>query len=277
MQPRTLPTVLLATGALFAFVPAGPLAAQTTSVPITNFSFEQPSQADGTTSVGLTGWSVVGNTFQTITIPGIPPLVPPTTIQQPLTESILTSNPTNAQYFGTSGAGAVGTMNGSQIASFRTGALNLTGSASQIVPTNLLTLATQYTLTVAVGNPLDSAFQGYTISIISGTTSLGSITETTGGVPTDGTFRDVSLSFVLNDLAPLATVGGLIVSLSVPGVPLTSAVQDYGTDFDNVRLTSTPVIVPEPSTIASACVGLLGLLGVQYFRRRRGFSAPLRA
>ena len=264
MQSRTLPTVLLATGALFSLLPAGPLAAQTTPVAITNSGFESPTQADGTTSVGLTGWTVVGNLLSG------PPF------NTPLNETVLTSNPTNAQYLGTTGNNAVGTMDGSQIASFRTGVLNLVGGSATQITGQLLTIGTLYTLTTAVGNPLDNSFQGYTLSLLSGGTVLASVTNN-GVDVTDGTFRDVSLSYTLPGTLPALANTPIIVSLSVPnGLTLGTG---YGTDFDNVRLTATevPIIIPEPSTYASVALGLLGLVGAQYARRRRGFSAALRA
>ena len=258
MKSRAFPVTFFAAsaGAFFALASTGHLNAQTTTpIAVTNPSFESPAGADGVTSVGLPGWLVVGNLLS-----GFP-------LNAPLNETVLTQNPTNTQYVGTTGANSIGTMDGSQIASFRTGVLNLVGgSASQIIPTGLLTLGTQYSLTVGVGNPLDSVFQGYTISILAGSTSLASITNAGVDVP-DGTFQDRTLNFTLNNLAPIVTAGGLTINLSVPnGLTLGTG---YGTDFDNVRLTAINVI-PEPSTYASVAFGLLGLVGAQYARRRRG-------
>ena len=255
MQLLSIPVTVFAAGALFALVPSGQLAAQTTPVAITNYSFENPAVVDGATSVGLTGWTVVGNLLSG------PPL------NTPLNETVLTSNPTNAQYPGTTGQNSIGTMDGNQIASFRTGALNIVGGSATQVTGQLLTIGTLYTLNVAVGNPLGSVYQGYTISLLAAGTTLASVTNT-GTDVTDGTFRDVTLTYALGALSP-AVNSPIIVSLSTPdGLTLGTG---YGTDFDNVRLTATPtgIIVPEPSTIASASIGLLGLVGIQYARRRR--------
>ena len=92
-----------------------------------------------------------------------------------------------------------------------------------------------YTLTVAVGNRFQtnpygpSTFGGFKIELLSGSTVLASVADTF--VPPPGEFRDATLAFSANPLAPKLRRRALTVRMR-----LTNGLQGSATDFDNVRL-----------------------------------------
>jgi hypothetical protein len=125
------------------------------------------------------------------------------------------------------------------------------GTISQTLSDSLLA-NTLYTLSVDVGRRLDGVnVTNYTISLFAGSTLLNSLTASNGLIPL-GTFMDVSFNYMSGVTLP---AGNLAIMLSSAGSQ---------TDFDNVRLTATPV--PEPSSLALLAAGLG--LALFVFRRR---------
>ena len=199
------------------------------SITVPNFSFEEPDVAEGTPGA-VSGWTalLIGG--------GGTPAV---------------RDPVNAQYAGGTGNNTLlpGSAQGGQAAYFaftENGSGMTTSIAGTTVQANTL-----YTLTVALGDPLDrdpgTVFLRLTVN--------GSVAATTTISPTSipsGTFTDFSVAlgpFASND----SRVGGSLgIELRMSGGFRSAG---YGADFDNVRLTSA---VPEPTTLwAFACVALL--------------------
>jgi PEP-CTERM motif len=132
------------------------------------------------------------------------------------------------------------------------------GTISQTLSDSLLA-NTLYTLTVAVGNRLDTVTGGfattYIIQLFAGNTLLNSITGSNTTIPL-GTFMDVSFNYLSGNTLPS---GNLSIVLSSVGPQ---------SDFDNVRLTATSAAtsVSEPGSLTLLAAGLG--LALFVFRRR---------
>jgi len=128
------------------------------------------------------------------------------------------------------------------------------GTISQTLSDSLLA-NTLYTLSVALGNRFDVISNNlattYLIQLFAGNTLLNSITGSNALI-TPGTFMDVSLDYPSGATLP---AGNLSIVLSSLGPQ---------SDFDNVRLTATPL--PEPGSLTLLAAGLG--LALFVFRRR---------
>jgi hypothetical protein len=118
------------------------------------------------------------------------------------------------------------------------------------VLTATLTANTVYTLSVDVGNRLDTPHNdGYTIQLLAGGTVLNGTTNFPN--PTQGNFVVATDSYTTGAADPL---------LGQPlEIKLISAATGQ-TSFDNVLLDASPVNVPEPTTLALFAIGAAGLL-----------------
>lgn len=115
-----------------------------------------------------------------------------------------------------------------------------------------------YTLTVQVGDRLDTAFPGYVVRFQANTVTLAE--DNSSLPPTSGSFITSIVTFTATP--DNSFIGQpLVIALANPG-----GVQ---VNFDDVRLDYNPVHTPEPSTIILMGCGLIGLLGVVIKQRRK--------
>ena len=161
-----------------------------------------------------------------------------------------TVNYSGTPYF----VGGVGSTDGQNVA-FANGSFNINNSLSQTLGVNYQVGMT-YQLQVDVGGRWDYPIGGgYAISLYAGNTVLATANNTVAITP--GTFSTVTVS---------AYIGG---GSSAVGQPISIVLAHAGQNpagsqvvFDNVRLTGTVAVVPEPSTWMLAAVGLLGLVAI---------------
>ena len=199
---------------------------------IVNASFETPAKADGDSSPPPTppivGWIVGGGTGAGV------------------------FNPITGIHY--SGPGAT---DGLQVAYSNGGGSNI----AQILG-DTLTANTQYTLRVDIGDRFDTAFGGYTVDFLAGTTVLASDNNTL--LPNDGFLTSTVSFFAPSGHANLGQ--SLQIRLTSNGVQ---------TNFDNVRLDATPLqvsVTPEPATLCIWSVfGLIAMTRV--FPRRNRVAA----
>jgi hypothetical protein len=197
------------------------------SIPVPNFSFENPDVVDGaSTEASIPGWTKSGGGITTL---------------------VGVRDALNAQYSGATGINAPlpGTADGAQSAIMGAGE----GGATLTTTVATLQANTQYLLTVAVGNPLDHepgpVRLGLTIDGSTAPTASTTILPTS--IP-DGTFTDFSVSlgpFAPND-SRIGTALGIQIVLGAAIPPTNASIAD----FDNVRLTA----VPEPAGVLLAAL-----------------------
>jgi hypothetical protein len=118
---------------------------------------------------------------------------------------------------------------------------------------SMLAADTTYTLTVLVGDRLDTAFPGYSVQLLAGSTVLSECV--TCVTPQNGSFALVTVTYSTGASDPLI------------GQPLSIALGSAGlqTNFDDVRLDA----VPEPTSIPLLASGLGAVAGVGWSRRRQ--------
>jgi hypothetical protein len=169
-----------------------------------------------------------------------------------------TDNPVAAMFAGTGGSSSdgllPGTADGYTFALINVGA-GESGSLTYSGPSlGNFTIGQTYTLTVAIGQRLDTPTSSlYTIELLNGGLLADASTATSA---VHGTFTDLSLSFT--DLADTGTIGIELYAANSGSGNFEQA------SFDNVRLVETP----EPSTHAEILGGCM-LLGLVAWNRRR--------
>jgi hypothetical protein len=227
-----------------AALAAGPIAVQ-------NFSFETPNVIDSS------GIGVVGSGWLTGPANGS-------------TANIF--DPTNFHFPGATGNNAPlpGTANGGQCLEIFVGL-----DKPEIIwvypdaPVGTIAPNSRYVLTVAVGQGLPGDTSNAILSLLAGTTVVGSTTINGDDIPR-GTFKDFSASFIAPTGSELV---GMPLNLELradrAGRPLRPppGEQPLFIFFDNVRLSSEAV--PEP-----AIMPILILAGAAAFGRRRQFRDP---
>lgn len=213
---------------------------QAMSIAISNSSFENPVQGDGGYGVaGVPGWTTAGG------------------------PAIGTQDADNGKYLGTS-PNTPGTLPapaaGLQFAYVEMGGTsNLTGTLSQTLGSYGITSNTQYTLDVAVGQPLDATYSSYSVQLMVNGNPVGTAVDPPA---VHGAFVGATVSFSTGANDPLAGDNFTIV---LTGTSVGNATGAHAqVNFDNVQLFANTV--PEPSTISLAVVGLAGMLLV---RRRK--------
>lgn len=123
--------------------------------------------------------------------------------------------------------------------------------------------ATEYALTIDVGNPLRVEMPPiWSVEVWAGGSLLGAMdSQSATPGPADGTFSTMSLVF---DVAPLAPQIGELLEIR-----LRTSVGSGQVGFDNLRLDDLALVVPEPGTMLLMGLGLAGLGSI----RRRAPSA----
>ncbi len=213
-------------GGNLSTTPSNSATATTNPGPYTvpNFSFENPALSNGGYSNNLlTNW-----TIGTITT----------------NESAGVQNNTGSSYFSS-------VPDGSQFAFINADSNGSGYNSSNTLTSSVLGTVSggqNYTLTVAVGNRLDSNYANngtYTISLLDGGTVLASQTYS-GSSITPGAWHDLSLAYTT--AANVAT-GNLQIQLGFATAGYTSGNVFGQGNFDNVRLTSgTQKTLPQPPT-----------------------------
>lgn len=207
-------------------MPSVPVSA---SIVINNFSFEEPSIADGTVTSGFLGWNRSGGAGSAISI----------------------MNPLDAQFTGSTGGAVPGTADGDQVVVIGGAPGNQMWQDVGTIEANA-----NYELTVAIGKRLDFSWTDLTVALrasSNGGTLLASNVYTAADV-LDGTFSDVSLSFASADFA--GEVGNDLVVVFTGSGNMSV--------LDNVRVSESIASVPEPTSLA-----LLGVSMAIFTRRRR--------
>jgi phosphodiesterase/alkaline phosphatase D-like protein len=180
---------------------------------VPNFSFENPAQANGAYSNNiLTNWTIgAGTTNDTAGV----------------------QNNTGSSYVNS-------VPDGSQFAYLNANANNTGYNSSNTLTSTVLGTVSgsqTYTLTVAIGNRLDSPLANngtYTISLLDGGTVLASQTYS-GSSITPGTWYDLTLAYTT---ASNVATGSLQVQLGFSTTGYTAGNAAGQGDFDNVRLTT---------------------------------------
>jgi hypothetical protein len=132
------------------------------------------------------------------------------------------------------------------------------GGISAISQTLAATLQANmtYTLTVDVGQRLDFPLNGYTIQLMAGAVTLASDSSL---APAPGTFLSDTISY--NSGSSPAQLGqNLTIQLSAPA--------SGQVDFDAVTLDASPAATPEPATITLLGIGIAGMAGYGWGRRK---------
>ena len=218
--------------------------AQGAAVTITNFSFENPVEAnddnstflDNQTAYGFTAVTPAGANFCDIGI----------------------ENP-NEGYSGAAGAGTPTGANGTNVLFINDD--NVGNKAYIYQNVGMLLANTTYTFTVAIGARTDRINEPGYLTLINTaagvTTDAGTTLSTTSGISSvPGSFQDFSTTYTTG-----ATVSG---NLTIELYTIENG--DIQASFDNLRLTATSA-VPEPSSVAACLVGAAGIAG--WIRRRR--------
>ena len=192
-------------------------------VPVLNASFEDPTTAQFTSGT-ITNWTLSSPTQQGVFRPSA---------------------------FGPAGIGAT-----DPTALDQTAFLN-SGFISQTLP-SVLTVNTQYTLRVDVGDRADLPFPGYAVQLFAGSTLLS---QDSSLVPVSGWLTS-TVTFTALPGNPNLGQNLEIRLVNTGGFPQVN--------FDNVRLDAVGITAPAVPLPASAAIWGLGALGLGLgFRRRK--------
>ena len=247
---------LAAAVALVSLVAASRPAAATLII-VPNASFEDPNVADGdfTSSSGFDA-------------------VPNWTFAQTFNGTITAGvwDPINAEYSGTTGDNAPlpGTASGGQAAYIylqQTDDLMLEALTGELsTETALVTVQpnTVYTLTVAVGHAQTFLPGDVTIGLYrdDNQTALAETVIPSAAIPAN-TFADFSAVFTSLPVNDPANGTGVIIRIGHTHLDA----GERSVDFDNIRLDVTPV--PEPASVATLALALIGALTTRRPRGRR--------
>ena len=117
-------------------------------------------------------------------------------------------------------------------------------------PNSLLTASTKYTLSIDIGDRIDTNFTGYQVRLYAGSTQVA-FDNNTVSVP-DGGWATSTVSYTSSAADPLV---GQTLKIEFDSLTAVQQGAETGaqTIYDNVKLTATPA--PEPSAMVLALVG----------------------
>jgi hypothetical protein len=202
--------------------------AHATPIPITNPSFEDPAQADGTQQeyAFIPGW---------VPFNALAALENPNSSRFAQTNDIINDSHADGHQY------AEGSMLPGQVTGWSTDSLPYT-----IQPNTL------YTITVAAGHALDVAPTDYRVSLLGNGTSFAQLDVDGTTIPT-GTFQDLTISY----LSPATgTAIGRNLAISIRFTNNRSVFAEG--EVDNARFDIAPA--PEPGSLCLLAVGSLALL-----------------
>jgi hypothetical protein len=239
---RKLVAAIAFAGALSAPAAAAP-------IPVPNDTFQNPDIADGATLAIVT--------LDTTTIPGWTASLAGAGISQGGIR-----DPQDAQFAGTTGDNAAlpGTADGGQSVFLRGSLAGNTEVFVTVDPVATVEAGQTYTLTVAVGNALDSDPGDVAIQITVNNSVVAQTMANDSTLP-EGTFSDVEAVYVAPATGP--QVGG---ALKVRLRQLVTGAGNQYAYFDRIELEDGAV--PEPGAPLLLGTGALALAAARRIRRR---------
>jgi hypothetical protein len=230
---------------------AGALSTPGLAAPIAvpNDTFDGPDIADGATLAIVT--------LDTTTIPGWTASLAGAGISQGGIR-----DPQDAQFAGTTGDNAAlpGTADGGQTVFFRGSLAGNTEVFVTVDPLATVEAGETYTLTVAVGNALDSDPGDVAVQLTVNNSVVAQTMANAAGLP-DGTFTDLQAVYVAPASGP--QVGGV---LKIRLRQLVTGAGNQFAYFDRIELEDGAV--PEPAAPLLLATGAAALAGARRVRRR---------
>jgi len=152
---------------------------------------------------------------------------------------------------------STGTSSGNNYAFINNDYPGVTDTITSAASLGTISGLTTYTLTLAIGNRTGTGLYhdpgNVSFSLLANGVAFATKTVNSGTVP-DGTFEDFTLTYTTPSSG---SIDGENLEVQLASLPETGSAYQPG--FDNIRLSTTPVPVPEPQTWAILGIGVLAL------------------